>query len=733
MSQRLIAPLTPPTGFRPDIEGLRALAVTLVVLDHLFRWPSAGFIGVDVFFVISGFLITGLLLKEHERTSRISFSGFYRRRARRILPAAAAVLVATCVAAHYLLIGERARQTYGDALWSLIFGANWHFASVGTDYFQREVPPSPLQHYWSLAVEEQFYVVWPWLVLLVLSILVRRRAGIRACRTTLAIMVATVTAASFAWAIVQTQSDGTSAYFSTFTRIWQLGLGALLSLFAYKFATLRPGARATIGVAGVAMILMSAVLLDSGSGFPGPWGAAPVLGSALVIAAGVSASHYRYMPLLVNPVAGYLGRISYSWYLWHWPVIVLLAAVLPSTTSPRFYLYAGVGGLLLAMASHRLIEKPVMDSGWLLGAEAREAVARKKKRKAVARKKKRQGRRVGRYQDLGLAALGFVTVTMSVMVLRSPAAPPVDTVTGTSTVASTSSVAATAPAPAAVPLPAGEAGMVQQAVREALLVQKWPELRPGPDNFDALPADRVDFTKQCVAVAPSGCAPGSGEAGTAFVIGDSMARQYSYTIAAALVPRGWKVEKGFGTACPVINTTLDLANADECTGRRAEIMDRIRSEKPDLIFIASNYFYVTALASGAKGDAADVEWKRAFADLVAVAKGTGAKVVALAAPPAGLGKDPKKCITKFNDPKDCQFSIPEYWPGVAAAEAQASAEAGTVFIETSGWFCGPEKVCPSFADGKLIRFDQVHLTIAYAEYLAPTLVERLVAAKVLPA
>ena len=152
-------------GVRADIQGLRAFAVVVVILHYLTGWPAGGFVGVDIFFVISGFLITGLLVREYERTDKISFLGFYRRRARRIIPVATLVLLTTVIAARALLPDDRATAVRGDAIWAFIFGGNWHMEAVGTDYFQKGLPPSPLQHFWSLSVEEQFYFVWPWVML----------------------------------------------------------------------------------------------------------------------------------------------------------------------------------------------------------------------------------------------------------------------------------------------------------------------------------------------------------------------------------------------------------------------------------------------------------------------------------------------------------------------------------------------------------------------------------------
>lgn len=149
------------SSFRPDLQGLRAMAVIAVVLDHLLGWPSGGFVGVDIFFVLSGFFITGLLLRELHRTGGLSFKEFYIRRARRILPAALLVLLVTVVAGYIVFPATRAKETLVDTLWAALFAANWRFERVGTDYFQEGLPPSPVQHFWSLSIEEQFYFVWP--------------------------------------------------------------------------------------------------------------------------------------------------------------------------------------------------------------------------------------------------------------------------------------------------------------------------------------------------------------------------------------------------------------------------------------------------------------------------------------------------------------------------------------------------------------------------------------------
>ncbi|WP_426374564.1 acyltransferase family protein [Rhodococcoides fascians] len=209
---------------RADIQGLRMVAVLLVIVDHLFGWPRGGFIGVDVFFVVSGFLITGLLLREFDRTGSISFAGFYRRRIRRIVPIATLVLVLTTVAGALVYASSRAASIGMDAVWAFFFASNWRFAIEGTDYFNADAAISPLQYYWSLSVEEQFYFVWP-AVMFAIGLLVARRSWSGILKRVLsAAVMGSIVAASFVWALHDTATDQSWAYFSTFTRVWELGV-----------------------------------------------------------------------------------------------------------------------------------------------------------------------------------------------------------------------------------------------------------------------------------------------------------------------------------------------------------------------------------------------------------------------------------------------------------------------------------------------------------------------------
>jgi hypothetical protein len=262
--------------YRADIQGLRAIAVLAVVADHMAGWPSGSFVGVDVFFVISGYLITGILVREFETRQTISFRGFYAGRIKRILPAGLFVIGVTVCATRVLAGIDRYHFAAKDAIASVLFTANWHFARTGVNYFNQSLPPSPLQHYWSLSVEEQFYLVWPWLLLSLLLLIGLRQRFWRDEHTRLVagIAIAVICSISLAWAFSDTAQDPTAAYFSTFDRAWELGLGALVAIAAQLIARCSARVRLVIAWVGLLGVLVSLFVVPSSSGFPalrGTW------------------------------------------------------------------------------------------------------------------------------------------------------------------------------------------------------------------------------------------------------------------------------------------------------------------------------------------------------------------------------------------------------------------------------------------------------------------------------
>jgi peptidoglycan/LPS O-acetylase OafA/YrhL len=307
--------------FRPDVEGLRAVAVLLVVLFHAgVPHLTGGYVGVDVFFVISGFVITGVLLRERESTGGTSIIDFYARRVRRILPAATLVIVVVAFVA-YLMLGYAAGTlTANDGRWAAVFLVNFHFTSVGTNYLASQLPPSPLQNFWSLSVEEQFYVVFPTLIIVVAAL--RRSVSFRA---RLAVTLVAVIIASYVWSIVQTANNPTAAYFSPFTRAWELALGALITVGTVSLKKIPPAVAAAMTWAGLAAIVVSAFAFTSTTAYPGSLVAVPVVGAALIIAGGIVVPAWGAERLLGLTPFRLGGKISYSLYLWHWPVLILAA------------------------------------------------------------------------------------------------------------------------------------------------------------------------------------------------------------------------------------------------------------------------------------------------------------------------------------------------------------------------------------------------------------------------
>lgn len=356
-----------PGNLRADIQALRALAVGAVLLYHL--WPNrlqGGFVGVDVFFVISGFLITSHLLREASRTGTIRVARFWARRAVRLLPASLTVLVSTAVAVMVLVPELHWRQYLREVIASALYVENWALAADSVDYLAMENVPSPTQHFWTLSTEEQFYFALP-LLLLLAVLAVRRRPG--AVKAAMAAVVAVATVASFAYAMFLVVASPSVAYFSTFTRAWEFGAGALLA-FVTVVAPRR--AAAVLPLIGVALIAAAALLYTADTPFPGVAAALPVAGTLLVLWAGRTSAVERAGRW--RPVA-LLGHISYAVYLWHWPLIVLVPFATGRPLSTTDKLGIAVATLVLAWLSTRFVEEPVRFSPRLLGGRRPRTVA----------------------------------------------------------------------------------------------------------------------------------------------------------------------------------------------------------------------------------------------------------------------------------------------------------------------------------------------------------------------
>jgi peptidoglycan/LPS O-acetylase OafA/YrhL len=358
----------PRSVLRAEIQALRALAVALVLVYHL--WPAVlpgGFVGVDVFFAISGFLITSLLLREAERTGSISLRAFWARRARRILPAALLTLLVCALATMALVPLTRWQQFFAEIRASTAYVQNWQLAGDAVDYLAAANAPSPVQHYWSLSIEEQFYLVWP--VLIAMAMRVTRGRPSRSRRHAVAALLAIATGLSLVYSIAHTTADPAAAYFVTPTRAWELGAGALLALAA-PLDRSPAAARAVLSWVGLAAIAVAALTYSHATPFPGHAALLPVLGALAVIRAGMPQGRWSPARVMTPRPVQFLGDVSYSVYLWHWPLIVFAPFVVAADGAPTKVAIAALS-ILAAWLTKRLVEDPARTTPLLTTRGAR--------------------------------------------------------------------------------------------------------------------------------------------------------------------------------------------------------------------------------------------------------------------------------------------------------------------------------------------------------------------------
>ncbi|GAB3357504.1 acyltransferase family protein [Modestobacter lapidis] len=345
------------SGVRVEIQALRALAVSLVVIYHVvpLRLPG-GYVGVDVFFVVSGFLITGHLLREVERNGRVRLGHFWARRARRLLPAALLVLFSTTVAT-FVWVPQTYWQSFLREIGaSALYVENWLLAGDAVDYLAHTNAASPAQHYWSLSTEEQFYVLWP--LLIVVAVWLAIRIGVHR-RTVVGLLLGLITVVSFGYSLWTTTTSPPEAYFTTPARAWEFGLGGLLALLAATPLAGSHRLRTVVSWLGFGAIAVSAFTFTAATPFPGTAALLPVLGTVAVIWAG--APRHDWSPTTVadfGPVR-FLGDISYSAYLWHWPLVVIVPFAIGSEMGTVSKVGVLVATVVLAWATKVWVEDPV--------------------------------------------------------------------------------------------------------------------------------------------------------------------------------------------------------------------------------------------------------------------------------------------------------------------------------------------------------------------------------------
>jgi peptidoglycan/LPS O-acetylase OafA/YrhL len=674
--------------FRPDIQGLRAVAVVLVVLYHAgLAGLSGGYVGVDVFFVISGFVITGLLLRERGASGRTSLLSFYSRRSRRIIPAATLVIVVTVVMAYARLGVVSGNATAGDAKWTALFLANFHFASIGTNYLTAARPPSPLLNFWSLAVEEQFYLVYPTVFLLIAAL--RSRWSLQA---RLAIGLVLIIAVSFALSVFQTASDPTVAYFSPLTRAWELGIGALVAVGTSRLLTLGKTLGAALSWVGMAGIIYSAVAFNSHTPYPGSWVAIPVVGTALVIAGGSTASAGGTEWLLKRGPFQWVGKLSYSIYLWHWPLLVIAAEARGTSSLP---FHQNLVWLALALAAAAL-------SFYLVENRIRHAAFR-------------------RYRRWGPVGLGIALMALSV---------------GVATVElDVHSQPASGAAGAHIPTPKSHDAATESDVRAQ--VRESTQIRTLPANLTPTLAGVSDDWGG----PPSPCWPTNGQTSipacvfgdrtasrTMVLYGDSHAGMWFQAMNLIAKVADWKLVylgKGY---CPVDSLPIENppgsgrggSGSAVCNAWHQFAINRIHQIHPNLVVI-------TQELRGGPPDGqlyTPTQWRNGLEKTISLLGVPAKNVVVLENVPI-LPKSPPECLSLHPDNvQACSGTPPEIEVKSNKAEEVAAARMGARFINDKSWFCATTTCSPVVGKYEVF-WDDLHITAAYSLYLARVLSDAL--------
>ena len=703
------------TKFRPDIEGLRAVAVLAVVLFHA-HVPGigGGFVGVDVFFVISGFLITGLLWREVSGTGTVRLGGFYGARARRLLPASATVGIFIMVSAAVLLPSLESRDVMVAGIASALYVSNYWFARQGIDYLAAGGVPSPFLHYWSLGVEEQFYLVWPALIIATAWLIRRARqrfGGDRKLTTSqrpYVIVLAVVAIMSFALSVAVTNLMQPVAFFSLPTRAWQLAAGGLVALTAASWGSLSPRASAATGWAGLGVIVLAFTQLSAATLYPGTAALLPTLGAVLVIGAGcANPSGGCGRVLGLSPMRA-IGRVSYSWYLWHWPILLLLLWAIAPVTGHAPLL--ALGGVLLSLGlaalTLRFIENPLRYSP-------------------------RVRRSPGRSLALGGVATAMVVVLGVVLYTPAPV--------GRGAPAATLTVAVS-PLPAGSPMAAYDAAVQSAFGQVQTAVTASADLRAVPSNLDPQLAAKSPLGPQgpkgpkgdtncfrgIFQVGQSECASGdTASATTVALIGDSNASMWNPAFLRVAEQQHWRLETLVRGGCPMLDlpTTNPMTGQPytECEASRAEIVARLQMKRPRLVVVSMLRRYGPLYGLDESFNSYDPAWISSLTRLAQELRGTGAEVLVLGPIPDPGGLVSLCLSNNLDDARACSppRSDAVNKSGIAT-EAAATAAGGGQYVDLSDLFCTADR-CPTVVGNTLVYSDQNHMTAAYSLVLAPVI------------
>jgi peptidoglycan/LPS O-acetylase OafA/YrhL len=644
----------------------------LVIFFHAgLSFVGGGYVGVDVFFVISGFVITGVLLRERSSRDKTSIVGFYGRRCRRILPAASLVIIAT-IALSYAWVGALSGyRTATDGRWAAIFLVNFHFAAEGTNYLASQQLASPLQNFWSLSVEEQFYLVYPALFMVLAALRTRVTLSAR-----LALGLVLVILCSFALSVVQTTSNPTVAFFSPFTRAWELALGGLVAVGSRWITRIPVRAAAAMTWLGLGAIVAAAVSFNSQTTYPGALVAIPVVGAAMIVAGGVvTPPPHGVESLLRLAPFGWLGDRSYSLYLWHWPILIVAAESQGKASLPFLQnvpLLAPT--LFVSVASYALVENPIRHSR-LLSRTRWASIA----------------------LGVGLMAL---TVVVATVVLRSEP----------TVVAAASSRDKVTP---------GTDAEVSKLVAASTQIQRLPAgLSPslgavdfGWPPFSCSPAaDAVTESPSCVFGDPLG-------SHSMVLYGDSHALMWFEAVDEIAIRAHWRLFILGHDYCkadtyPPGSSASDDAIIRTCSRWQRFAEHRIRQIAPNLVIVTQEY----------KSPATPAQWQQGLKETLEAIAGPSTRLVVLGNIPI-VNVSPPDCLAEHPDAvQTCSGSPLSDWSD-NRAEQRAVRAVGGRYISVTPWFCST--TCSAVIGRYQVYSDRLHVNATYTLYLRRVLAEQL--------
>ncbi|MCK5891265.1 acyltransferase family protein [Aeromicrobium sp.] len=679
------APAPAGGGVRPEIQALRAVAVLGVVLYHL--WPtrlSGGYVGVDVFFVVSGYLITDHLLREVERSGPPRLVRFWARRARRLLPASFLAIAATAVAV-WALVPENRWPQFGRELWtSTLYVQNWELARQAVDYMALSNVKSPTQHFWSLGVEEQFYLVWPVLIALVVLVATRlRRDPVRAIGLTLAAVVVL----SLIHSIDLTASDPGRAYFVTTTRAWEFAAGGLLAWAVRRglVGTLRAGPATALSWAGAAAVLVAMVMFDDRTPFPGYTAALPVVGTLAVIAAGAPRGRLAPTPLMRWRPVQFMGDVSYGVYLWHWPLIILLPYATGHDLTRPERLAILLGSFTLGWASKNFVEDPIRRPG--TGAWHGTSST---------------------FLGVAVASLVIVVGTLPLSRWTAPPPPVVGEQIGPC-VGATAMLDPDCGSPEDIELLADETA--------------FPGDLPLPSVLECESSNAAATYRRCEL-------GGSDPQGGTALIGDSHATRWAEVLGEVSARHDTRLSTFLVSGCSMATTDpigsiwgSDPTQADNCATALTDVLAEVVADPSITTVVLSNR---TRLYAGSLLLTAD----RVAATMRALLE-SGKRVVVLADPPEMSAVPPQAaasaadCLQDAGSPHEC--SLPRAEAEVPDPMREAAAMVGVPVVDLTDVFCLPDR-CLSRIGGLVVYSDDNHLTRSFAASTRDVLDERLATA-----